>query len=91
MLPYVMYTVEELSLVRDLTNWGNCNVQFIGKIFDTDDELTCGGFEKDMSTRICLDLSLSAQIPPRNTLVRIWGEIDLKKTNNQPIVKVKVT
>lgn len=92
MLPYVMYTVEELSLVKDLKNWGNCNVQFIGKIFDTDGVFTCEGFEKSMSTGICLDFSLSTQIPPRNTNVRIWGDLELRVVNNQltPVVKVKV-
>ena len=90
MLPYVMYSVEELSVVKDLGNWGNCNVQFIGKLLDSDGaKYICTGIEKIPPAEIELDFSLAAQIPPRNTMIRIWGELELM--DNLPLVKAKVS
>lgn len=95
MLPHVMHSVEELSVVRDLTNWSNYNVQFIGKlVLGTDGVYMCEGIEKNSSLKIGVDFSLTSQIPPRNVVVRIWGELELQQLNSQtvsiPIVKVKV-
>lgn len=94
MLPHVMYSVEELSVVRDLNTWSNHNVQFIGKLLWIDGVYMCEGIEKKNSAKVSVDFSLTAQIPPRNTVVRIWGELELKTVNNQtapiPFVKAKV-
>lgn len=104
MLPHVMHTVEELSVVSDLSNWGNCNVQFIGKLgesADIDGIYTCEGIETNKknssvgsssNSGIRVDFSLVAQIPPRSALVRIWGELELKNINGLtvPLVRAKV-
>ena len=93
LLPHVMHSVEELSVVRDLANWSNHNVQFIGKLFlGIDGVYMCEGIEKNSSAKIGVDFTLTAQIPPRNVVVRIWGEIELQHnlTAAIPIVKAKV-
>lgn len=103
MMPHAEQTVEELSVVSDLSNWGNCNVQFIGKLFDSAGDsgvYTCVGIESIKSKKatsektkeIIVDFSLAADIPPRNVLVRIWGELELKMFNSlmSPYVRAKV-
>jgi hypothetical protein len=54
----------------------------------------CEGIEKNSYVKIAVDFSLTAQIPPRNAVVRIWGELELYHFDNQtvisPIVKAKV-
>ena len=85
-----MYSVEELSLVKDLKNWGNCNVQLIGKLLDCDGVHTCESIEKVPPAQIELDFSLAAQIPPRNTIIRVWGELELMNTDGRPVVNAKV-
>ena len=93
MLPHVMHSVEELVVIRDLTNWSNHNVQFIGKLLlGNDGVYMCEGIEKNSSAKIGVDFSLTAQIPPRNVVVRIWGELDLQQSQTvaTPIVKAKV-
>lgn len=93
MMPHVMHSVEELSIVKDMSNWSNCNVQFIGKLLAFDGVYMCEGIEKNSSARVEVDFSLTAQVPPRNDIVRIWGELELKSIHPQtslPVVKVKV-
>ena len=85
-----MHSVEELSVVKDLGFWGNCNVQFIGKFVDCDEVHICEGIEKVPPATIELDFSLSAQIPPRNSTIRVWGEFELKSLDGSPLVKAKV-
>ena len=90
MLPYVIFSVEELSVVKDLGNWGNCNVQFIGKLLDSDGaKYNCAGIEKNPPAKIEVDFALTAQIPPRNTILRVWGELEMM--DNFPLVKAKVS
>lgn len=95
MMPYVMHSVEELGIVKDLTNWSNHNVQFIGKLLGVDGVYICEGIEKNSSVKLRVDFSLTAQIPPRNAIVRIWGEIELKNFDGQTVpislVKAKVS
>ena len=93
MLPYVMHSLQELSVISNLNNWANLNVQFIGKLLDCDDCYTCVGVGKNSTSVVLVDFSLAAQIPPRNVLVRIWGEIEMKNINQQnvPVVKAKVS
>lgn len=98
-----MHSVEELSVVSDLNNWGNCNVQFIGKLSDSDDGVysTCVGIEPNINKNpssttggtIRVDFSLSAQDPPRGVPVRIWGELETKIIQGRtvPIVRAKVS
>jgi hypothetical protein len=95
MKPHVMHSIEELSLVNDLNNWSNNNVQFIGKLLlGINGVYMCEGIEKNSYVKIAVDFSLTAQIPPRNAVVRIWGELELYHFDNQtvisPIVKAKV-
>lgn len=95
MKPHVMHSIEELSLVNDLNNWSNNNVQFIGKLLlGINGVYMCEGIEKNSYVKIAVDFSLTAQIPPRNAVVRIWGELELNHFDNQtvisPIVKAKV-
>jgi len=95
MNPHVMHSIEELSFVKDLNNWSNNNVQFIGKLLlGIDGVYMCEGIEKNSSVKIAVDFSLTAQIPPRNAVVRIWGELELNHFNNQtvvmPFIKAKV-
>lgn len=94
-MPHVMHSVEELSVVKDLTNWINNNVQFIGKLMlGIDGVYMCEGIEKNSSVKIAVDFSLTAQIPPRNAIVRIWGELELKHFLHQnvpiPFIKAKI-
>lgn len=92
MLPYVMHSIQELSIVNDLSNWGNLNVQFIGKLIECNEAFVCGCIEKNSLSTIGVDFSLSACIPPRNSVVRIWGELELQDGPDQkiPLVKAKV-
>ncbi|EFX90459.1 hypothetical protein DAPPUDRAFT_309480 [Daphnia pulex] len=95
MNPHVMHSIEELSYVKDLNNWSNNNVQFIGKLLlGIDGVYMCEGIEKNSSVKIAVDFSLTAQIPPRNAVVRIWGELELKHIVNQtvtmPFIKAKI-
>ncbi|XP_046463987.1 uncharacterized protein LOC124209827 [Daphnia pulex] len=95
MNPHVMHSIEELSYVKDLNNWSNNNVQFIGKLLlGIDGVYMCEGIEKNSSVKIAVDFSLTAQIPPRNAVVRIWGELELKHIDNQtvtmPFIKAKI-
>lgn len=93
MLPYVMHSIQELSIVNDLSNWGNLNVQFIGKLIECNEAFVCGCIEKNSLSTIGVDFSLSACIPPRNSVVRIWGELELQDGPDQkiPLVKAKVS
>lgn len=93
MLPYVMHSIQELSIVNDLSNWGNLNVQFIGKLIECNEAFVCGCIEKNSLSTIGVDFSLSACIPPRNSVVRIWGELELQDGPDQKIrlVKAKVS
>lgn len=88
-----MHSIQELSIVNDLSNWGNLNVQFIGKLIKCDEAFVCGCIEKNFSSTIRVDFSLAASIPPRNSFVRIWGELELKDEAGQklPHVKAKVS
>jgi len=89
MLPYVMHSIQELSVVDDLSHWANLNVQFIGKLTDCDGAFVCGCIEKNSPATIAVDFSLTSDIPPRNSTVRIWGELELSR--NTPLVKVKIS
>jgi len=88
-----MHSIEELSIVNDLSNWGNLNVQFIGKLIECNQAFVCGCIEKNSLLTIEVDFSLAACIPPRNSVIRIWGELELKSGADQkiPLVKAKVS
>lgn len=93
MLPYVVHSIQELSVVNDLSNWNNLNVQFIGKLTNCGETLACGCIEKNSSSIVRVDFSLTPNIPPRNSFVRIWGELELKNVGIQklPFVKAKIS
>lgn len=91
--PYVMYSVGELSNVTDLSNWGNLNVQFIGKLMNEEGVYICQELQKNSTKSICTDLSLVDQIPARNSTVRVWGEIAVQERANRfiPAIRAKVS
>jgi hypothetical protein len=93
MLPYVMYSIEELSMIKDLSHWGNLNVQFVGRLIEKEGTYRCLGMQKKSTENLLVDFSLSENIPPRNTLVRVWGVIQLVENENcvKPCIKIRVS
>lgn len=95
MPPYVMHTVEELSLVNDLSRWGNVDVQFLGQVeSDGDGGHWCSDLRYDAAAApaLAVDFSLCDSLPRRRVPVRLWGELQLRPLNGRtvPLVRVKV-
>ena len=93
MLPYVIHSIEELCVIKDLSHWGNLNVQFVGRLIEMEGTYRCLSMQKKSTENLLVDFSLSENIPPRNTLVRVWGEIQLMEIENcvKPCIKLKVS
>lgn len=87
--PYIHIPIEELSLVRSLENWANCNVRVHGRFLTVDgrhflENIGC----KSKSSKIELDLSLLAKHIFDNSVIQVFGELMVTNNHSCPIIQV---
>lgn len=78
--PFVQMSLEELSLVQDLSCWTNTKVRCIGYLVDAGPNLllrSCA--EASGQFEIKVDVSLMERIPPSGIVIQLFGEICLSE------------
>lgn len=86
--PYVPFSTEEVSLVKSLDCWSNCNVRVIGSMSPT--RINCNLWslesvgEEGGPFCILVDIKLLMAVPPIDSPVQVFGEIQMMLNSVKP-------